>query len=698
MGLSFVFTSVLVLPAYSSTIAHAQDYNKSWGITWWLTNYKYYYPGVIDKVGGNSRYLPPRYSTQYGTEFADWDKPLDPLQTPYSYEEAIDPNIKTCAYDAGANLRTVKGWYLTPSSRRTWDTKDINDAVHQNWEYWSVGWLSGGVRNKWRRWASFEYQIPKPTYSGCSIGNYQYYNGRYWFRAGCQIQLNATANDEEGWVRLLRLSIRDANWKGVTGYFNYTSWGAATVGMSHNLFSDLNISPSGDSGHQWAREYFNVTPIGEDDYTVYALVDNRSEVQALDSDAIDTGINISVDGTPPTLPYINMTSGVNNGWTSGNVSFTLCNSEDSRSGFNHYEYSIDGGGWAYYGGQVTIGNDGWHTIQARAVDNVGNASSAVTVYTGVDNAAPSANITVNPYSPNGTNGWYRTSTAPVVMFHAADSGSGIRSVTYSVTGADSRTNNVTFDGGTYTLPKEGTYNFTETVTDNVGNVAYATKTVCWDKTPPTGDVYVGWNDDDHLYLMVSNVLDQVSGVNNVYVVLTDKDNPADKKTLQLTRSQNDDSWQLGNTDILAMFAESYQVQADVHANDRAGNDSVLKSETLDLLKIFATVNHKPAKQGQELTFTISTVGNPVKLIATFPPKIGGMANIPITKQEILTTDYKYTLPLDIPLTLDPNGNKLLDPYVFTFTTQKANGKTASCFVPIDVQNNIYSGFRTRFRN
>ena len=197
--------------------------------------------------------------------------------------------------------------------------------------------------------------------------------------------------------------------------------------------------------------------------------------------------------------------------------------------------------------------------------------------------------------------------------------------------------------------------------------------------------------------MVSNVLDQVSGANSVYVVLTDKDNPADKKTLQLTRSQND-SWQLSNTDILAMFAESYQVQADVHANDRAGNDSILKSDTLDLLKIFATVNRKPAKQGQELTFTISTVGNPIKLIATFPPKIGGMANIPITKQELLTTDYKYTLPLDIPLTLDPVGNKLLDPYIFTFTTQKASGKTASCSVPIDVQNNIYSGLRTRFRN
>lgn len=695
MGLSFLFTAVLVLPTYGSTVAHAQEYNYQWGVTDWLANHPEYYPGVLDSY--NSRHKPPQYNTPFGIAFWTGDAPLDPLGTSYSYAEAISDS-NSFAADVNGYAKPVKGWYLTTSSQRKWDTAGVNDGVYQGWEYWDSGWWRGSICNHYRRWASFLYQIPKPTYTGCAISGYQYYNGRYWYKVGSTISLNATANDVEGWVKKFRLWIDNSNSQGITSYYDFVDMSGACDGRNAGLFSRSDIYPSSDSSHQWAREYFDATVCGEDYFTVYASVANRSGVLAQDNSKIDAGINIGTDGTAPTIPKVSMTRGTNGGWIKGSAAFTLSGSVDSRSGFSHYEYSIDGAAWSYYGGTVTISNNGWHTIQARSLDNVGNASSAVTFYAGVDNAVPSANITVNPSSPNGTNGWYRTSTAPVVMFHAADSGSGIRSVTYSVTGADVRTNIATMDGGTYTLPKEGTYNFTETVTDNVGNVAYATKTVCWDKTPPTGDVYVGWNDDDNLYLMVSNVLDQISGVNNVYVALTDKDNSADKKTLQLTRSQNDDSWQLGNTDILAMFAESYQVQADVHANDKAGNDSVLKSETLDLLKIFATVNHKPAKQGQELTFTINTVGNPIKLIATFPSKIGGTANIPITKQEILTIDYKYTLPLDIPLTLDPNGNKLLDPYVFTFTTQKANGKTASCSVPIDVQNNIYSGFRTRFRN
>lgn len=682
------------------SVASAQEYDYQWGITEWLSNNPNFYEGVLDSY--NTQYKPPQYDISgHGLEFNSGNSPLDPLRTPYSYDTAIgDPN----AFARDANgTRIQGGWYLTSGSQRKWDTAGINGSVYQGWEYSKPGWLSNnGIVNHYQRYASYLYQIPKPTYTGCSIGGYQYQDGsgRYWYNMGRTVQLNATANDVEGWVRQFRLSILDGGGQGITGFMDFTNWYGSCDGRNGSLFSSLDIEPSSDSGQQWTREYYNAVVCGEDYYTVYAAVDNRSGVHAQDSSSINTGINIGTDGTPPTLPSINLTSGTNGGWTGSNIAFNLSGSSDNRSGLSYYQYNVDNTGWTNYGGTVTISNEGWHTIQARAIDHVGNVSGATTVYAGVDKSAPTAIITANPATPDGSNGWYKTSTAPVITFHATDGGgSGLKSVTYSATGADTKTSVATADGGTYTLPKEGTYSFTETATDNVGNVATATKTVSWDKTPPSGDPYVGWNaGNDNLYLLVSSVNDSVSGVNSVYVVLTDKDNSANKQTLQLTKSQYDNSWQLNNTDVLAMFAESYQVQADIYATDKAGNVALLKSQALDLLHISATVDHNPAKQGQQLTFTINTVGNPVKLSVDFPTAIGGTSDIQITKNKTLTTTYQYTLSLGIPLTLDPQGNKLLDPYVFTFTTTKASGKTASCIVSVDVQNNIYSGLRTRFIN
>lgn len=415
---------------------------------------------------------------------------------------------------------------------------------------------------------------------------------------------------------------------------------------------------------------------------------------------------LKLDNTAPSMifdPY-------SMNWTNQDITVKMT-PIDTESGVDYFNYRYtanNGSSWSnwssniYNGaaGYVTFSDTGIYNIQTCLIDKVGNSGYAYSGWYYIDKVIPTVNIVTNPDTPDGSNGWYNSYTAPVITFNAADSGgSGLKSVSYDVTGADTKSAVETSNGGIYALYKEGIYNFTETAIDNAGNVSSATKTVKWDKTPPSGSVYISWNTtNDNLYLYVSNVNDTVSGVSHVYVTLTDKDNTTNKHTIQLTKSQYDNSWILPNTDVLSLFSDSFQVQAEVYATDNAGNTSLLKCQVLDMLNIFATVNINPAKQGQQLTFTINTVGNPVKLALTFPTAIGGTADIPIEKREVLTTLYQYTLPLDIPLTLDQQGNTLSAPHVFTFTATKANGKSASCTVLLDVQNNIYTGIRTRFRN
>ncbi|MFT9057777.1 MAG: hypothetical protein ABF449_14460, partial [Ethanoligenens sp.] len=390
LGAGFAVT--LILASHSvARAAAAQEYDYQWRITDWLSNNPGYYEGMLE--AHNQRDIPPRYDIPgHGLEFSDANRPLDPRFTPYSFDEAIS-DTSAYARDSWGNF-IQGGWYLTPSSSRKWDTAGVNGSVVQGWEYNAGGWMSmDGIVNHYQRWASYLYQRPKPTYTGASALNgdgfapYQDASGRYWYKEGNVVWVEATAHDLEGYVRNFTIALRNSSGQGIGATFNFCSWSGRLNDRNTSLFSDYTVGPSSDSGQQYVRCILRARSSGEGKYTVDVSVDNRAGVYAKHDSSIDTGLRLGVDGTAPTAPQIVFLSGKNGGWSDRNTAFTLSGSTDAGSGFDHYEYSIDGGAWTRYSGAVTITNTGWHTIQARAFDHVGNVSYS-TATTGIDREPP----------------------------------------------------------------------------------------------------------------------------------------------------------------------------------------------------------------------------------------------------------------------------------------------------------------------
>ncbi|MFT9056534.1 MAG: hypothetical protein ABF449_07905, partial [Ethanoligenens sp.] len=457
----------LVLTVHSVVHAEAaQEYDYQWGITDWLSNNPGYYEGLLESH--NERHMPPRYYVAgHGLEFSDANTPLDPRFTPYSFDEAISDSG---AYARDANSNFIQGgWYLTPSSARKWDTAGINGGVVQGWEYNAGGWTSlNGIVNHYRRWASYLYQRPKPTYTGAAVYNddgstpYRDASGRYWYRQGTVIQVQATAHDLEGYVRNFKIALHNPVGQGIGATFNFCSWAGSLDEMNTAYFNNYTVAPSSDSGQQYTREIFRAQTSGEGVYNVYVSVDNRAGVHAQDSSWIYTGLYLGVDGTPPTAPQINFLSGSNGGWSNQNTAFTLSGSTDAGSGFDHYEYSIDGGAWTRYGGAVTITNTGWHTIQARAFDHVGNVSYS-TATSGIDRAPPPCRVSV------AASDWH-VNGSPITLTYADDL-SGVATQQYSWTQSSTEAGTwQDYTNGQKLLPPgSGAWYLYWRATDNAGN-------------------------------------------------------------------------------------------------------------------------------------------------------------------------------------------------------------------------------------
>ena len=212
----------------SNSVASAQEYDYQWGITDWLSNNPPYYEGMLEPH--NEQYMPPRYYISgHGLEFNECNSPLDPRFTPYSFDEAIH-NSDTYARDAWSNF-IQGGWYLSPYSQRKWDTAGVNDSLVQGWEYNQNGWESmSGIVNPYKRWASYLYQRPKPTFTGVSACNddgsalYRDSSGRYWYKNGNVVQIQGTANDLEGYIQDFNIALHNSSGQGIGAAFNFCTW------------------------------------------------------------------------------------------------------------------------------------------------------------------------------------------------------------------------------------------------------------------------------------------------------------------------------------------------------------------------------------------------------------------------------------------------------------------------------------------
>jgi len=170
---------------------------------------------------------------------------------------------------------------------------------------------------------------------------------------------------------------------------------------------------------------------------------------------------LKIDKTPP-VSTATLSGTMSGGWYSSEVKITL-SAADALSGAGRVLYSLDGGAYIEYLGQITVSEDGRHVLNYYAEDKAGNLEVERSVRFGVDTSKPVVDYLLEP-APNAA-GWNNTDVS--VMFRGTDTLSGISecsSATVSVEGKG--------------LAVLGWCR------DIAGNVAYSTAAVSRDITEP----------------------------------------------------------------------------------------------------------------------------------------------------------------------------------------------------------------------
>ena len=148
------------------------------------------------------------------------------------------------------------------------------------------------------------------------------------------------------------------------------------------------------------------------------------------------------------------------------VSFTLA-ATDATSGVADRFYTLDGGASQSYGGAVTVGGQGVHTVTYFSTDAAGNAESASSATIKLDGVAPATTFATSPASPDGSNGWFKRSSVSFALA-ASDATSGVASSSYTLDGGA-----VQSYGGAVTVGGQGVHTVTYFSTDAAGNAETA---------------------------------------------------------------------------------------------------------------------------------------------------------------------------------------------------------------------------------
>jgi hypothetical protein len=273
-----------------------------------------------------------------------------------------------------------------------------------------------------------------------------------------------------------------------------------TVGTPSFVSIDLWISPatqitisSADTGCGLQRIEFRLDGGGWQTYTApititqegshvlsYRGVDNLGNTETAQS------LDFIVDGSPPASDIaVGSPSYLSTDlWTTQSTTLTIT-SDDSGSGLSHVEYQLDGGTWLTYAAPLTVQQEGPHVLMYRGVDNLGTVESDRRLDFIVDNTPPTSVVDIG--SPNYTSLDLWISPSTPVGIGAADSGSGLSGIEFSV------------DGGAWqdyvnplTFVDEGPGTLSYRATDNLGNMEETlTLDFVVDGSPPTSHVTVG---------------------------------------------------------------------------------------------------------------------------------------------------------------------------------------------------------------
>src|SRR5262249_44284240 len=128
---------------------------------------------------------------------------------------------------------------------------------------------------------------------------------------------------------------------------------------------------------------------------------------------------LPVDTVPPTS-QASVSPAARGGWNNSNVTVSLSATDTAQSGVTpsgvkNITYSATGaqtiGNTSLDGASASfpVTTDGTTTVSFFAADNAGNVETARTLIIKLDKASPS--VSISGFSPNGSNGWFKTAPA-----------------------------------------------------------------------------------------------------------------------------------------------------------------------------------------------------------------------------------------------------------------------------------------------
>ncbi|WP_165822350.1 OmpL47-type beta-barrel domain-containing protein [Paenibacillus montanisoli] len=224
--------------------------------------------------------------------------------------------------------------------------------------------------------------------------------------------------------------------------------------------SGIAVTEYSINGGSWFAYHGALTIPSDGTYIMeYRSKDIAGNVESIQS------VNFKVDKTAPETT-ISMDPVPSGGAYLNDVTVSLAAS-DAASGIAKTEYRINEGTWTDYSNPLLFTEHGAYTIEYRSTDAAGNEEFLKTVSFSIaspaqDVTAPSTSVALQPGTPDGSSGWYRSDVG--ITLSATDDQSGVAQTEYRINNGSWVPYN-----GTLTVSTDDTYTIEYRSTDAAGN-------------------------------------------------------------------------------------------------------------------------------------------------------------------------------------------------------------------------------------